>query len=81
MRAIKSRSFYCDKIGSRVTLVEFTRPGRGASGACGILSCTHQDLCAREGEREGELVFQWDTCPACASPGRDREPAPPCDEE
>ena len=66
MRNIKSRSYYCPKRCETVTLVEYTRGEAGGEPVCGILSCSHQDLCAEDKEKEcGKRVYPWATCPAC----------------
>ncbi|MBN2126389.1 MAG: hypothetical protein JW821_18960 [Deltaproteobacteria bacterium] len=65
MRDVQSRSFYCPKLDTVVTLIEYARCEPGCELVCGILSCSHQDLCAVERDERGEPIFPWGTCPAC----------------
>jgi hypothetical protein len=65
MREVKSRSFYCPKLGKTVTLVEYARSDSGHERICGILSCSDQELCAEKKPEEGEPIFPWGRCPAC----------------
>lgn len=71
MREIASRTFYCEKLAETVTVVEFGRNLTGHEVVCGILSCSHQEHCA-ETKPDGERVFPWGGCPACAEPIRGR---------
>ncbi len=67
MRDVKSRTYYCPKRGELVTLVEYARCDQGCEPVCGILNCSHQDLCADDEEtKHGNRVYPWGTCPACA---------------
>jgi len=69
MRDVHSRTFYCPKTEETVTLIEYTRVENGCEAVCGILSCSHQDMCRLKKEDGEDDVFPWGRCPAC----RDRE--------
>jgi hypothetical protein len=70
MREITARSFFCPKVNQTVYLVEYARADCGHDVSCGILSCSHQELCAEINEK-GERVYPWSTCPACRDRSRD----------
>jgi hypothetical protein len=72
MRDVKSRSFYCPKLGKTVTLIEYTRCEPGCENICGILSCSDQELCVERKKDEGEPVFPWAQCPACRERSSER---------
>ena len=65
MREIRSRSFYCSKHKTIVTLIEYVRGEPGCEGACGLLSCSHQELCPDSETDGGEPIYPWAKCPAC----------------
>ena len=67
MRDVRSRSFYCPKLGRTVTLVEYARCESGCDSICGILSCSDQEECAREADQGEGPVYPWGRCPACGS--------------
>lgn len=71
MREVRNRSFYCPKVDETVTITEFTRCAPGCEPVCGILSCSHQDFCAKENARDGRPVHPWCRCPACKKPGEE----------
>lgn len=46
--------------------MEHRRNECGRDPVCGILSCSHQDVCAAAEEKEkGKPVHPWAGCPAC----------------
>ncbi|MFP4476633.1 MAG: hypothetical protein ACLFOY_13835 [Desulfatibacillaceae bacterium] len=66
MREVCCRSYYCPKLGRTVRIMEHRRNECGRDPVCGILSCSHQDVCAAAEEKEkGKPVHPWAGCPAC----------------
>ena len=70
MREVRSRTFYCPKLRTVVTLIEYARCDSGCDAVCGVMSCSHQELCVEEGDETGTPVFPWGECPACKDVGR-----------
>lgn len=68
MRDVKSRSFYCPKLGKNVTLIEYTRCESGHESICAVLSCSDQEICVEKKECLEGPMFPWGRCPACTEP-------------
>lgn len=64
-RNLVTRSYFCHKVNKRVTLLEYSKYNSECEGACGILSCSHQDQCGEPAVPGGKSVFAWAHCPAC----------------
>lgn len=77
MHQIRHRSYFCPKVGEKVELVEYVRGEDDLPPVCGIISCSHQDQCARAGAEGGEPVFQWGDCPASREKQADAEAVQP----
>jgi hypothetical protein len=73
VREIVSRSFYCPKVNETVFLIEYVRYDPHCHSTRGILSCSHQDLCALMKSECEDPVFPWRHCPACPESVDERE--------
>lgn len=74
MRRLSSRLYFCPKVKEMVTLVDQCCGTCPDDGTAGVLSCSHQEECAKaQCTKDGIPVYPWQSCPACCPPGKEKE--------